>query len=756
MTSSLGILTVADEQPDRVALTCRDSVLSFGDLSARVASAAARVAAEIPAPEGPLDFLPILVDRSPEALVAFHAALWAGRAFAPLDPFAPAGRLTETFDRLGRPAVCIIAQPEFAEFLPPTIRPIVLDGAETRRIEPVPVRPDAPGYVIFTSGSTGRSKAVVRRWNSFNRWFDRGGEPNVAPDSGPWNVGVLQPLHFGGSHRAMVLIGHGYTVHWADPAQLTAAELLAWFDRRRIQESTLSDTQINSLAGAPHRKHQLSDLRFVRTGSEATDWPTIERLRRLASPDLFISVGYAASEAARSFNFVITPSDPIGSGRVPLGTPSDTGRVRLEPIADNPHLEQLVLTDPSMFGYLDDPDLRAERFFTDAEGRTWWRSGDIAERDNDGLWHHRGRIDDMVKINGLLVEPREAERVIAAIPGIRAVAVIPHTTRSGKARLVAHVSLDDSTLTPESVQAVLLASLPRHLIPSLLVRHDELPAGDRSKLDRPKLRSSALTPWRSQPPRSTDDEVELWLLGRLGELLELADIAPDDDLWFLGLDSLGAVEVCAWVSDAGFGELEPPQLLEHRTAASLARLLRTRFAGNSSHVVTLNGGGQQQPWFVIPGGGGTSLAFRALADELGADQPVVVIEPKGLHQRALPDRTVVAMARRARRVIEHRSDNNTVVLLGYSAGTTIAFEVARQLRHRGRSVFLVFLDGSVRDETRRQLDEPGMIGSKRKQRATLGARVRSRAALIRAYLPHLPLVRSNFDDRHYWRFRVIT
>lgn len=690
-----GILEFARNTPDRLAVTCNGQTLTVGELATRVQSAAATLHAIPRTSAQHLDFLPLFVDRSIESVVAFHAALWAGRRFAPLDPRTPASRLMETIERLGSPPMCAVARPELADMLPERLRAVVTsEPAAVPLDEPLPVDVDGPGYVIFTSGSTGRPKAVVRRWIAYDRWFSPTSEPTPAPRGGPWNVGVLQPLHFGSSHRALVSLGLGYTTHFIDPSTMTARDLLSWFAEHHIQESTLSDTQINSLASAPHAPNELGDLRFVRTGTEATEWNTIARLRHLAAPDVVVAVGYASSEASRAFNLVIGPTDDLGVGRVPLGVPTDPDSVRLEPVPDSPHVQQLVISDPSMFGYLDDPELTAARFVTDAEGRMWWRSGDLAERDHDGIWHHRGRIDDMVKINGMLVEPREAEVVLAAIPGIRAAAVIPHATRDGKWRLVGHLSLDDLSLTPNDVRTALEAHLPRHLVPSILVRHDELPAGERSKLDRPLLRATPLTPWRAVPARTTTNATELWLMGRLTEMLDLADISPDDDLWSLGLDSLGAVEVCAWFADAGFGEIQPPELLEYRTPAALAARLRASAPKGASAAVVLNGDGTRPPWFALPGGGGTALAFAPLAQEVGPEQPIVVLEQFGLHHRGRRDRSINAAARRHLASVRLRQTAGPYVIVGHSWGGLVAQKMAELATLEGDDVRLILLDAA--------------------------------------------------------------
>ncbi|MCE0445239.1 AMP-binding protein [Streptomyces tricolor] len=60
-------------------------------------------------------------------------------------------------------------------------------------------------------------------------------------------------------------------------------------------------------------------------------------------------------------------------------------------------------------GYLDRPELTAERFVT-ADGARWYRTGDRVRWRADGLLEFLGRIDRQVKILGHRVEPDEVER----------------------------------------------------------------------------------------------------------------------------------------------------------------------------------------------------------------------------------------------------------------------------------------------------------------------------------------------------------
>lgn len=692
---AVGLMRAAAESPHRAGLVDSERSLTFAEAEQLVTARTARLVASIPAGTRTPSLIPVLVDRTAASVLALHALVRAGRTFVPIDWAAPPARMHETFERIGSPRQAVVARAQFADSLPDGVEAVVLDDSARGTLEPQPVDTASAAYVIFTSGSTGRPKAVIRSWVSFdNRRYDQI-DQGMCPPGAPWNAAILQPFTFSPGLRALSAMALGRTVHVVDPSSLSGQALMEWLAARDINEATFSATLFRTLLDSIGPSARIPTLRLLRFGSEASTWDLVEAARRIAAPDLVVTTGYGATEIGRSFNFRVSPGDPVGTGRIPIGRPRDPDGVRLEPVDGDPAVTQLVVRTRDSLGYLDDDTLNAARYRTDEHGGLWWSSGDIAIVDDGGTFHHRGRIDDMVKINGLLVEPAETERALASIPGIRGAAVLPEQRSSGKWRLVAHVCVDDPLLTPEAVRAHLLDTLPAHLVPSFLVRHDNLPFNSRNKLDREALRSRHRERWRSTAPRAIWDERALWLLGQLTEILDVEDLSVDDDIWNLGLDSLDAVEFCARIADAGFGEIEPPELLTHRTASAVAARMNRDGAEEHSPVVGFNPEGALPPIFAIPGGGGTALAFRSLAGALGTDQPLYVIEPLGLHQPHRPDLTVPALARSARLEIDRRHAHGApVVVIGYSAGASAAYEIVRQLEQEGRSARLVLLDAA--------------------------------------------------------------
>ena len=96
-------------------------------------------------------------------------------------------------------------------------------------------------------------------------------------------------------------------------------------------------------------------------------------------------------------------------------------------------------------GYLDRPDLEAQRFINDpfCPGRLY-RTGDLARMRLDGDLEYLGRIDDQVKIRGFRIEPGEIEAVIRKHPAIEDAVVVVREDEPGDKRQVAYLKANTS------------------------------------------------------------------------------------------------------------------------------------------------------------------------------------------------------------------------------------------------------------------------------------------------------------------------
>ena len=91
-------------------------------------------------------------------------------------------------------------------------------------------------------------------------------------------------------------------------------------------------------------------------------------------------------------------------------------------------------------GYLDRPDLTAERFVPDnVSGRPGrlYRTGDLGRLDAAGALHYLGRSDRQLKVRGYRIEPGEVESVLRRHPGV-ADAAVTGLGSGDEARLIAY------------------------------------------------------------------------------------------------------------------------------------------------------------------------------------------------------------------------------------------------------------------------------------------------------------------------------
>jgi acyl-coenzyme A synthetase/AMP-(fatty) acid ligase len=206
-------------------------------------------------------------------------------------------------------------------------------------------------------------------------------------------------------------------------------ELLDWLHEQQVDSVAFPPSLSTAVLRVVDGRPRLPSVSLFRSGTEASDWALVAPLRRLIGPHVVIRTGLSASEAGAITRLEISPGDPIGTGRIPLGPLAPGVEVRLEPIEDRASMTELLVANPRSFGYLGEPELTAQRYVTDEQGVRWWRSGDIVEVDDAGVYHHHGRADHLVKIHGIFVAPSRVEQQLRAVDGIGAAAVLTTPTR---------------------------------------------------------------------------------------------------------------------------------------------------------------------------------------------------------------------------------------------------------------------------------------------------------------------------------------
>ncbi|MFM8305460.1 MAG: AMP-binding protein [Actinomycetota bacterium] len=687
-----GLVEWATRAPDRIAVRDDDGALTFAELDA-LAGTVARELHEATADVGATGVVPVLLGHDRWSVATLHGVVRAGRAFAPLDADAPPAALEELFERLGRPACAVVAGPPGRNRLPDRVTVVETSRCPADPVGPVGGPPHDPLLVVFTSGSSGRTKGVVHDAATFDAVLAGFAERSpVGPDE---HVAHLLPVHWIAGLVRALLPGLGSSIVLTSPTDQSADTLVALLAAERITVLPAAPSVLARLAWAASGHRRLETVRSVRTFGEALDWLHVVAIRGLVAPDAVITTEYGATESCWSvFEGTVGPDVPIGVGTVPLGLPPVVDRVMLEPVDVGPTgLHEVVVRGPVAVGYLDDPAATAERFGVDADGTRWWRSRDLVRVAPDGTIHPSGRRDDLVKVGAVFVSTADVERELASVPGVVEAAVVP-VPGAERTRLIAHVEVDPAAgLTSTGLRAQMQERLAPVSVPALIVRHAAMPRTGTGKVDRARLGDAPVAAWRELPPRPVRSALEFRVLDQVRRIVGIDDVGPDDDLTTVGLDSLGVVELCAAIAELGLGTLDPADVVAAGSVAEICTRFRAVTTTPRSTAVLWNADGANVPIVALPGGGGTAVGLLPLAVALGPERPLLVVEPRGLHRRGHPDRTVARFAAHVCAEIEaHLGPDDPRVLVGYSASGPIAYEAARRQHAAGRRVHVVLLD----------------------------------------------------------------
>ena len=139
-------------------------------------------------------------------------------------------------------------------------------------------------------------------------------------------------------------------------------------------------------------------------------------------------------------------------------------------------------------------------------------------------------------------------------------------------------------------------------------------------------------------------------------------------------------------------------------------------------IVPLQARGNRTPIFAVAGHNGDVFCYRALAQQLGDDQPFYGLQPPGLDGQSEPLASVEELAAYFAGQIRGFQPNGPYVIAGYCAGGTIALELARQLLHDGAGITVLALFGSPFPTSYRFLPQLRQLLVQQVQRVTMHAR----------------------------------
>lgn len=584
------LLRTAVAAPERIAVASGDEVLSFGELAAR----SGRLAAQLRAlGVGPETVVAVLLERSPEAVVAVWAILLAGGVFLPLDLSLPEARLAWMTSEAK--AQLAISRRGARELLPAGLPVVDLDAdaaaiaARVPLAAPPGLRPENLAYVLYTSGSTGRPKAAMIAHRNLAH-LGEALELAVYRGSGLARLALNAPLVFDASVKQWVQLAWGRTLDIVpEEVRPDGERLLAHLARRGVELLDLTPTQLRALVAAGLGAAAGRQLwpRALLVGGEAI------------APDLWTALG--GDEARRTLNIYGPTETTVDAtvGTVAAGTAPGIGR----PLANvQVHLldrrgelvppgvagELGIAGDGVGRGYLGRPALTAERFVPDpgagltaAPGARLYRSGDRARwrplASGPAELEFLGRRDHQVKVRGYRIELGEIESELVGLPGVAQAVAAVHRGDGGDT-LVAYVVPASGEGEPAALiagwRARLREALPEAMVPGHFVLLRSLPTNRSGKLDRLALPDPELAAAAGEAPyREPRNEIEQQVAAIWQRALGVERVGLDDNFFDLGGHSLLMVRVHEELTAAFGAGLTMLEMFRYPTVAALATRL---------------------------------------------------------------------------------------------------------------------------------------------------------------------------------------
>ena len=566
----------AAASPHAVAITGDAEPLHYGELK-RQANRLANHLVALGVRAG--DRVAVLLDRSPEMVIALLALCKAGAAYVPLDRANPAPRQQAILEACGATAA-IARQDDLAELGrgltgidPWRDREVI--ASRTDRAPAGRVLGAQAAYVMFTSGSTGTPKGVVVPHRAIVRLVHETDYVELGP---PHVVMQYAPLAFDAStFEIWGALLTGATLALMPRGPLTPAELSAAIARHRV--TTLWMTAALFRQAVDDTTDLFRGVRQVLAGGEVLSAEHVARLLAAHTPGGLVVVnGYGPTENTTFTTCHRMTSATPPSRFVPIGRPIRHTAVyvldaQLRPLPPGVVGEIYAAGAGLAHGYLGQPAATAAAFVPnpfDPRDSRLYRTGDIGWIGGDGALRFVGRRDEQIKLRGFRIELSEIEVALRRHPAVKDAVVDLRRDHAEEAILVAYVRFaPDRHASEDELRESLTRQLPPYMVPSAIVEVSELVMTRNGKLDRralpPPPRREVAGQTLATPAPGVETEISRIWADVLG-----VPVGPETDFFLAGGHSLTATRVIGRLAVAPGIDVPLRTLFEARTLREFA------------------------------------------------------------------------------------------------------------------------------------------------------------------------------------------
>jgi acyl-coenzyme A synthetase/AMP-(fatty) acid ligase len=416
-------------------------------------------------------------------LLTILACMDAGVVYVPMKDNYPENRIEQIRQEAGfgllmdTTKLSEILQAPQAEFLPREIRP------------------DDLIYVICTSGSTGKPKAVMVEWGQvtpFIQWVNEKFSRVGAGDR------VLQVADFTFDISLIdvgLFLGKGAALHFS---QFTGNIFTLAFELEQ-QQITVLNTVVNNfsmlLDDKVASRADYRSLHTVMMGGGRFSYGLYKKcethFRGIGVHNLYGVTEVPVYSHCKTMRF---DESDLHEFTVSVGTP--LGACTAVVVKDGARApagekgEVLLGGGSLMRGYANDP-VRTAEVFTEFEGATYYRTGDIGFQRADGDYFITGRLDDTIKYRGYRINLLDVDSYILSRPYVQDCVTVAIEDEETQNRTYCYVILK-APMTEKEVKKDLETVLLEYQIPEHIRFVNAFPTNANGKVCKKTLRQAII------------------------------------------------------------------------------------------------------------------------------------------------------------------------------------------------------------------------------------------------------------------------
>lgn len=522
----------------------------------------------------------ICLEHSLEMIVALLGVLKVGGSYVPLDPAYPKARLGFILE--DAQVAAILTQQRLKDKLPANDRKkVYLDtdwaiiAQESKANLVSKATEEYIAYIIYTSGSTGNPKGVKIQHSALVNyiWWAKGVYLQNEQLAFPLYSSLAFDLTVTSVYTPLIT-GNQIVIYPQDEKTFPLANILK---DNRVGVLKLTPSHLSLIKNEDNRK---SSIKRLIVGGEALEMALAQQIYDSFGGNIEIFNEYGPTEA--TVGCMIHQFDSVKDNRafVPIGRPAANVQIyildkSLEPTAENVIGELYISGDGLAQGYVNRPDLTAERFISNPflPDQKMYKTGDLARWLPENIIEYMGRIDEQVKFHGYRVELNEIRCALNQYPQIRdSIVTVTRDQYDNDVMIAYYVSSQE--LETAQLRAFLSQCIIGETIPNIFVYLEKLPLTLNGKINYHAL--PTLEEARQQIKRTfvaPQNEVEQTITAIWQEALQLERIGVHDSFFDLGGHSLLMVKISSKLQEAFRRDISIIDMFKYPTISTLAQYL---------------------------------------------------------------------------------------------------------------------------------------------------------------------------------------